>query len=224
MVDTSPFGLCQRAKAEELRNAEKYGYKFVVLKAYKFKSKIIFDEYVTDLYTMKQTSDPDSAMYIIAKLLLNSLYGRFGMKPEAEISAIIPKRELDTFNKDPDIEIREAVTLGSNVLIKYVNKGAGAKTLDNISVAIASAITAYSRILMVPFIIENADNICCIDTDGIKVTKPLDSTAIGPGLGAMKYEGEFTEAVFVAPKVYGGLYADGSMITKAKGMKNPVTY
>jgi len=60
----------------------KYGYKFKILRGYTFKQDIIFADYVKFLYEMKVHSEKNSPDYIIAKLLLNSLYGRIGMNPE----------------------------------------------------------------------------------------------------------------------------------------------
>jgi hypothetical protein len=66
--------------------------------------------------------------------------------------------------------------------------------------------------------------ICYIDTDGIKTTCELDHNEIGPELGKMKDEGTFIESVFIAPKVYGGISINGEMVTKAKGLKDHISY
>lgn len=56
---------------------------------------------------------------------------------------------------------------------------------------------------MTSFIVKNQEDICYIDTDGIKLTKMLHSREIGPELGKMKFEGAYQRGVFLAPKVYG---------------------
>jgi hypothetical protein len=61
------------------------------------------------------------------------------------------------------------------------------------------------------------------DTDSIDVKGNLPSRFIGPALGQLKVEDIFDEAIFLAPKVYGGLGQRGP-ITKVKGFKNPITY
>ena len=66
--------------SEELKNSEKYGYKFNIFGGYVFESKNIFDEYINDLYAIKQNSNKGSAIYLISKLRLNSLLGRFGLQ------------------------------------------------------------------------------------------------------------------------------------------------
>lgn len=68
--------------SEQLINAKKYGYEFEVLWGYMFEKQFILKQYVTDLYEIKKNSESKSANYIISKLLLNSLYGRFGINPD----------------------------------------------------------------------------------------------------------------------------------------------
>ena len=67
--------------AEELKNALKYGYKFEVLEGYFFEDKPIFKDYIEKLYEIKQNSKPNTPHYIISKLLVNSIYGRFAALP-----------------------------------------------------------------------------------------------------------------------------------------------
>jgi hypothetical protein len=58
-----------------------------------------------------------------------------------------------------------------------------------------------------------------IDIDGVKYSGEIDSNLIGPELGKMKHEGTYSDAVFIAPKIY-GLYNNFSMpIIKTKGLK-----
>ena len=64
----------------EMDNAKKYGYKFEILWGYKFKPKNIFKGYIECLYQLRLKFDKSNPLNLIAKLLLNSLYGRFGMK------------------------------------------------------------------------------------------------------------------------------------------------
>jgi len=102
------------------------------------------------------------------------------------------------------------------------------ETYSNISIGIASAITAYARIHMSQFKINPDYNLYYTDTDSIYIDKPLPNKYIGKELGLMKLEYKFNEATFLAPKVYGGLYFDNNKIfksiTKVKGIKNKLDY
>lgn len=85
--------------SEEIKNAMIFGYKFKILRGYTFDSEIIFKEYVDNIYSLKSSASPGDPIYIISKLLLNSLYGRFGMSPESE-NHIIISNDNDQFLLD----------------------------------------------------------------------------------------------------------------------------
>jgi hypothetical protein len=78
--------------SEELFNAMNYGYKFKILRGYLFEEANIFSEYVDYLYKLKVNSTSGSPDYTLAKLLLNTLYGRFGMNPHIEKHSMINTR------------------------------------------------------------------------------------------------------------------------------------
>lgn len=136
--------------SEEIKNAIKYGYKFEVINGYIFERKNIFKDYVDYLYKIKSDSNKNSPMYIIAKLLLNGLYGRFGMSPEMSKHLIINSNELDKYIMSSDtITINDQQLLDNGkYLIAYENHEDDFSKILNISVPIASSITAYSRIHM----------------------------------------------------------------------------
>ena len=210
---------------EELLNAEKYGYKFKLIKGYHFEKAILFCEYVNNLYSIKQSVTPSDPWYMISKLLLNSLYGRFGMSPEVTNNIIINEDEVDEFNREDSIIIQDTKELGSKIWVQYIKKSSDEDevSLNNISVPISAAIAAWSRIHMTHYIMKYSNNICYIDTDGIKVNCELSSQYVGNKLGQMKFEGNFTQAVFIAPKVYGGVNSN-EMISKVKGLKDIISY
>jgi hypothetical protein len=77
---------------------------------------------------------------------------------------------------------------------------------------------------MTEYIMNYSQYICAIDTDGAKFTCKLPSKYIGKNLGQMKFEGEFVDSVFIAPKVYGGITNESELFVKAKGLKDPISY
>jgi len=56
------------------------------LRGYLFNQQFIFTDYVQDLYGIKSSVHKSDPMYMISKLLLNSLYGRFGLHAETLLS------------------------------------------------------------------------------------------------------------------------------------------
>jgi DNA polymerase type B, organellar and viral len=63
----------------EMDNAMKYGYKLKILWGYTFEKANNFNEYVDFMYTFKLNYPKTDPLIYLAKILLNNLYGRFGM-------------------------------------------------------------------------------------------------------------------------------------------------
>jgi hypothetical protein len=78
----------------ELENAEKFGYQFKVIKGYTFEKGKPFTCYIDDLYNLRLNYPKSDPMNYIAKLLMNSLYGRFGMKDDFDDVDIINNETL----------------------------------------------------------------------------------------------------------------------------------
>lgn len=118
--------------SEEIKNATLYGYKFEVVSGYLFDKGFIFKEYVEDLYNLKQNSLKDSPDYIISKLLLNGLYGRFGMSPIRENNIIIKdKLSFDKFIIENNVT--NTISLGDDIeIVKYIKKD-GSNTMSSMS-------------------------------------------------------------------------------------------
>jgi len=207
---------------EEIKNAMKYGYEFKIIKGYHFEGKKLFTKYIQELYAIKSSVSPDNPWYTISKLLQNSLYGRFGMSPNMDKNEFFDVDSFDTLLRSGDKDIKDQLDLGSKILVTYSESSV--ERDPNVSVGVAAAIASWSRIQMTHYIMKYGDSICYIDTDGIKTTSMIDPSEVGTKLGMMKYEGTLKEAVFIAPKVYGGISENLEMTVKVKGLKNPITY
>lgn len=86
------------------------------------------------------------------------------------------------------------------------------------AVHIASAIAAYSRILINEY--KNIPGNPCImsDTDSVVLTKPLPEFLIGRELGQMKLEYKIKKGIFIRKKLYYILTTDGQEVIKASGI------
>jgi hypothetical protein len=163
---------------------------------------------------------------------LNQLYGIFGRKHDLLETRNIYKEDLNKYSLTRIIKsiipINDKIItllMHSNIkdeLVKELNSDLDIKLsnyyyLVKANVAIASAVTAYSRIHMIPF---KTDGFCVYsDTDSIFRTKPLDPKFIGKELGLMKDELNglvIKEAYFLGIKKYGYQYFDknNNLITK----------
>jgi hypothetical protein len=215
--------------SEEMHLAINYGYKIEVLEGYTFDKTVVFDKYAEDLFAIKSSHSPSDPMYLISKLLLNSLYGRFGMSLDLEEHEIIDNRKLARYIGLTKEHMPEIIDLnnGKSIISKITNKGyeRDCDTASmNVSIGIASAITAYARIHMSTYLQNPNYNVYYSDTDSIVTDKPIDSKHIGKELGQMKLEYKISKAVFLAPKVYGIITDSGKVVTKVKGFKDSLSF
>jgi hypothetical protein len=184
------------------------------LKGYTFEKGFIFKDYVEKLYAIKESHPKGSPMNLNAKLLLNSLYGRFGMSPHSDEHIVMPSHLSNQFILDDKFDILNVIDFRNNQeLITYkkshnpnIDGNAEENKYKNVSIVIASAITAYGRIHMSKF--KNnpeIENLLYSDTDCIAISGLLNPKYIGKGIGQMELEKSFTKVVYLAPKVYVGL-------------------
>ena len=207
----------------------KFGYKFNIIKGYQFHKKNIFSRFINDLYNLRLQYDKSDPMNQIAKLLQNSLYGKFGMKDEiTKIDIFKYETEDDKDFVNTMIEtsnISDMIELDNHILIIsknmnnfYYNEEKDIFHGSEINVGIASAITSYARIHMSYFKNNPLFKLYYTDTDSAVINIKLPDEMIGKELGLMKLEYIIKKAVFLAPKVYGLITDEANEIIKAKGL------
>jgi len=115
---------CPRGKfkrlifSQEIKYALKYGYSINVEYCYQFeRGQGLFTEYVKDHYDEKKKSK-DSIQRSIAKLILNSLYGRFGMKNIENTLKIVDKKEVEFLDKNTNISVLSELT-NNKYLVRF---------------------------------------------------------------------------------------------------------
>lgn len=206
--------------SEEIKEAMKLGYKFEFLEGYEFDKYHLFNTYVHDFYEQKKIAK--GAQRFICKLHLNSLYGIMGRKQELIRTINVRKDELYKYAITSIIHsiisVNEDIyvllisdNLNNDILnqlnIKLNSEYKSYQNKINSNVAIASAVTAYARIHMIPFKL-NTD--CYYsDTDSIFTKTKLNHEQIGRDLGLMKDELKgklIKEAYFLGIKQYGYSY------------------
>jgi DNA polymerase type B, organellar and viral len=208
--------------SSEMDNAIKYGYKFNIFWGYTFKKENIFKNYVNFLYDLRSQYPSNDPMNFIAKILLNSLYGRFGMDDNFPNIDIIPKDYYPDFENKFFDNIIETIDLGDFKLIKYeaIEEVVNDNT-HNISISIAAAITAYSRIHMSQFKNNPDINLYYTDTDSIYTDSDIDSSFIHEKqLGKLKVENISEDVIFLGPKMYCLNTIDQGFKFKIKGLKS----
>nr|YP_010691070.1 DNA polymerase [Phellinus igniarius]WBU93171.1 DNA polymerase [Phellinus igniarius] len=205
----------------EVMNALNYGYKFEILEGYLFEASEIFSSYVENLNTIKEHVSKNDPWYTIAKLLLNSLVGRFGMKPKLLNYTVVNNKDLSSFISQIGLEnLVDQVELGESTILSY---WVDFSRTPKINIAIASAITANARVRMSE-IKNHPDYILYYtDTDSAFLNRPLqDHLVDDKKIGLFKLEKMLKNFVALGPKVYGGIEIDGTEFTKVKGLKTKV--
>lgn len=217
----------------EMENAIKFGYQFEIIKGYLFEKGDLFSEYVTKMYNLRKQYEKGHAMNLIAKLLLNSLYGKFGMKMEitrVDIYDCSTEEGKTEFKEMLDVmgeSIQDYIQLDETFLIvrdslynlKFDEEQEMYHGLD-INIAIASTITSAARIYMSNFKNNPNFELYYSDTDSIVIDSPLPESIVGNELGQLKLEHKIEKAVFLAPKVYGLIDDSGNKVIKVKGITN----
>jgi hypothetical protein len=158
------------------------------MRGYTFESANIFKDYVDFLYNLRLEYPKSHPLNYLAKILLNSLYGRFGMNDNFNKIEIIHKDLIGEFEYDNFDSIIDEIEIGDYVMITYRDKND--EGLDhNVSVGVASAITGYARIHMSQFKNNPKINLYYTDTDSIYTDSDIESYLIDSKiLGKLKLE------------------------------------
>jgi len=183
----------------ELEEMIKEGVKFKVLDGYYFKSSdYLFNDYVEYYYSKKVNANNEIDKQI-AKLMLNSLYGKFGQKLNGTTI------EVDKGQGDYPIYDLE------NGLLLIDRK----RNIKFKGVYIAAYITALARITHYKLMKEiGFEHIYYCDTDSIVCDKEIKT---GMGIGELKLVDKIKEGVFLMPKVYGYINDLGKEYVHYKG-------
>jgi len=206
--------------SEELINAKKYNYQINILWGYVFKKKNIFKNYVNFLFKIRSKYPKTDPMNFITKILMNSLYGRFGMNDNFENIEVIHKDYYPDFENKYLDNITDKIELDDYILIFYMSPD-DIKNDHKTSVGIAAAITAYSRIHMSQFKNNPNINLYYTDTDSVYTDSNIDKSLIDPKtLGKLKLENICKRGIFLAAKLYCLETESTKIIIKVKGLKN----
>jgi len=160
----------------------------------------LFDAYIDKWGKIKQESTGGKRE--IAKLHLNSLYGKFASNPN--VTGKVPYLEDD----------KVKFKMGPN------------NTKDPVYTAVGVFITSWARDLTIRAAQENYDCFAYADTDSLHLlTNEIPNTIeVHPTkLGAWKHEYNFQEAIYIRPKAYVEKLTDGNFVTHIAGLPENVT-
>lgn len=180
------------------RKALEVGYKLKINHGIIFNVEPIFKNYIEDFYKLRFMND---AMSLIAKLLMNSLYGKFAQKRDRkQIIKFLGCEDLNYCknkcgHKNDDGECLLTVyNLEENLYqVETISKS------KHIIPSISAHITTLSQLKLYDFIEKCNGDITYCDTDSIITSKKLPTSK---NLGELKMEYEIEKGVFLLPKTY----------------------
>lgn len=196
-----------------------------------------FRDYVEHFFQLKARAADGSPERLFAKLMLNSLYGKFGANPqEYETYGIVPVERITATEADPTTTLGRhhgpwtwAGTVGPHALLAGrdpVTDVGNPVDSDFYNVATAASITGFVRAYLLRHLdaIERlGGTVFYCDTDSIAYTLPGDQDAhpfrFGKALGEWTREGSFDRGAIAGKKLY-AFHMDGPTLSKARA-KNP---
>jgi len=191
----------------ELVKALSYGYEITkVHKTHYYKKKCKpFKEFVQTLYDLRlKYKAENSSMELVVKLLMNSLYGKFGQK------------FFDRDNWTPEGTINIYDLKKCTKIERVKNFMCIKQTTDPSSFCIpiwATYVTAYARDRLYNYISQTDPFYC--DTDSIICEGELPTSKV---IGKMKLEMKIKKGYIVKPKMYALITDQKDEYVKAKGV------
>ena len=180
----------------ELRTALKLGYKLLDTHSsvYYTRTHKPFTGFINDLYGQRLLNKK-SPLQLSYKLLMNSLYGKFGQKYDNDadirhISSYSPDEFMKVWNGKNEVKVINDFVY--NKVLKDNIRGIGAY----INPIYSAYITAYARTILYNSLPED---VYYMDTDSCITKETLET---GQLLGEWKLEDDIKECILVKPKMY----------------------
>ena len=200
-----------KATSWEIQHFLDNGGDIDVLEVLNFYETANMQAFVEKFYAMKLKAelDGDSQTRLFAKLLLNSVYGKFGINPEKFMDySITPLGECppeDEWSLVCDTELDTSIweRPQEGRLDKYLHVG------------ISASITGYARMALHAAMLRVDRPVYC-DTDSIICADTANLT-LGTGIGEWSVEANFETLYVAGKKLYAGRTTDGTEKIASKG-------
>jgi hypothetical protein len=233
--------------SEEIKLAISVGYSIKVLCWYKFdKTPSIFNTFINKYFGIKAGLSLINMERATAKMILNSLFGRLGMKPLQDNIEIVESSKaleiLSKFNVKEQYNLTDSLEYlryennpitgflelyGKDEYLNFMLDCDSKSVTVNQSLPSAIAITAYARMYMFNIIYRLIDlgiEVFYMDTDSLVVNGNLPEDLVGKTLGLFKLEHEINHGYFIYPKLYALKLTNGKTVVKAKGIGSKLEF
>lgn len=171
-------------------------YNLEYISGWKFKAtKGLFVKYI-DKWSgekIKAKEEGNHGMYLIAKLFLNSLYGKFGTNPVFRSKIPFMAEDGSIKYRDADPEEREPIYIA---MASFITSNARYKTISAAQKIMDDYAAGKSKI---QFIYADTDSLHCV-SDDFSIPEGLEIS--DTDLGAWKFESKFCKGKFLRQKCY----------------------
>lgn len=170
-----------------------------------------FVSFIETLYDLKVACASDNPIRReLYKLLMNSLYGRFGLNPDNGLEVLQPILEQEDFDHHPDSRFRMIGHFPYLLTtIQNENVPAYCNTL------IAGQITSAGRVHMHRLLAQKADELIYMDTDGVFTSGDFKTS---DELGGIRQTHEDVDLWVVGAKEYALFRGEEVIEARAKGI------
>ena len=171
-------------------------YNLEYISGWKFKSaQGLFTEYIDKWSNNKiqAKKEGNHGLYLISKLFLNSLYGKFGTDTRVRSKIPYLGQDNEVHYKDGELEYRDGIYVA---MASFITSYARRKTITSAQKIMDNYAEGKSKI---QFVYADTDSLHCISPN-FELPEGLD---IDPTkLGAWKFESKFNKAKFLRQKCY----------------------
>lgn len=201
----------------ELNELLAIGGRFQVSLGYVFwHTAPIFKVFVNRYWGVRRRAqlEGDSGLDYVAKLILNSLYGKMAQSGRAHMVTKLTADEM----RERLASRQPYADYGNFQVIERAGRS------EHEFTAVAAFVTCYARLALWQQIKSNPDFLYC-DTDSIHMTGELSPAVVGSDLGQWKPVHLGVMAAYAGRKSYALALPDGSKVVKWKGIPaGPLTF
>jgi hypothetical protein len=217
--------------SEEIKYGLSLKWDYQLLQGYEFKLGRWGKDFFERMYEekLKAKKDDNKALEYAYKITANSSYGFFGYdKYDRHVTKVYGKHMIEHV-KCLEYNAKASFHEFDDEILVYENTNV---LLEDVNIAVASAITSYGRIhlhKLMNAVEQNNGTVYYVDTDSLITDLKLEEIPslkhlIGDKLGQLKSELKpddvITKAVFVSCKLYGFETLKGKVEAHAKGVRN----
>jgi hypothetical protein len=187
---------------------------YTLLKCYTFPGRVNFTGYVQHFYTLRAATAKGSAENIFAKLLMNSLYGKYGANPQKYKEYMTVPEALEQSAHEAGYDIETFLTEDTLIASRPLKE----ESQRFYNVATAASITGFVRAMMNDALKSVKEPLYC-DTDAIACAEGVGMDIHTARLGAWDLEAECTGGAVAGKKLYAFKTVGGKYKLASKGVR-----